>query len=51
MWRGYNNQYWPSIYVFDKQGVARWGWTGELRWQGARADVHLRQRIEELLRE
>jgi hypothetical protein len=51
MWRGYNNQYWPSIYVFDKQGVARWGWAGELRWQGARGDVHLRHRIEELLRE
>ena len=51
MWRRYNNQYWPSVYVFDKRGIARWGWAGELNWQGAKGDVHLRQKIEELLRE
>jgi hypothetical protein len=47
----YHNEYWPSIYVFDKKGIARWGWAGELTWGGAKGDVHMRKKIEELLRE
>ena len=51
MWQRYSNYYWPSIYVFDKKGIARWGWAGELNANGAKGDVHLRKKIEELLRE
>lgn len=51
MWKRYNNTYWPSIYLFDKKGIARWGWSGELTWKGAKGDVHMRKKIEELLRE
>jgi hypothetical protein len=51
MWKRYNNQYWPSIYLFDKKGIARWGWSGELGWKGAKGEAHMRKKIEELLRE
>jgi hypothetical protein len=51
MWLRYDNSYWPSIYLVDKKGVARWGWVGELNWNGARGDVHMRKKIEDLLEE
>jgi hypothetical protein len=51
MWQRYHNAYWPSIYLFDKKGIARWGWAGELTWRGARGDIHMRRKIDELLRE
>jgi len=51
MWKRYHNQYWPSVYLFDKQGIARWGWSGELGWKGARGEIHMRTKIEELLAE
>jgi hypothetical protein len=51
MWKLYNNQSWPSIYLFDKKGIARWGWSGELGWKGARGEAHMRKKIEELLAE
>ena len=43
--------YWPSVYLFDKQGIARWGWSGELSWKGAKGQAQMREKIEELLRE
>jgi hypothetical protein len=51
MWKRYSNNYWPSIYLFDKQGIARWGWSGELNWKRAKGEAHMRDKIEELLRE
>lgn len=51
MWRRYNNRYWPTVYIFDKRGIACWGWQGELNWKGAKGDVKLRKKIEELLQE
>ena len=51
MWKRFNNHYWPSIYLFDKQGTARWGWSGELSWKGAKGEAQMRQKIEELRRE
>lgn len=51
MWKRYFNNYWPSVYLIDKQGVARWGWSGELGWKGARGEALMRAKVEELLRE
>jgi hypothetical protein len=51
MWKRYSNSYWPSIYLIDKQGIARWGWSGELSWKGAKGEARMREKIEELLRE
>jgi hypothetical protein len=51
MWKGYSNHYWPSVYLIDKEGFARWGWSGELGWKGAKGETHMRNKIEELLQE
>ena len=51
MWKRYSNSYWPSIYLIDKQGIARWGWSGELGWKGAKGGTLMRKKIEELLRD
>ncbi len=51
MWKRYHNNYWPSVYLIDKAGFARWGWSGELAWQGAKGEIHMRAKIEELLKE
>jgi hypothetical protein len=51
MWQRYHNQYWPSVYLFDKKGIARWGWSGELGWKGAKGEALMRKKIEELVRE
>jgi len=40
-----------KIYLIDKQGIARWGWTGELSGKGAKGESRMREKIEELLRE
>lgn len=51
MWQRYGNRYWPSVYLIDKEGIARWGWAGELGWKGAKGEEHMRKKIEELLAE
>ena len=51
MWKRYDNSYWPSIYLIDKKGIARWGWSGELSWKGAKGESRMREKTEELLRE
>ncbi len=51
MWQRYYNRYWPSVYLIDKEGIARWGWSGELGWKGANGEQHMRKKIEELLAE
>ena len=51
MWKRYSNNYWPTIYLIDKKGIARWGWSGELGWKGAKGECHMRKKIEELLRD
>lgn len=45
IWRAYNNVYWPTIYLVDKQGVIRYRHIGE----GAYAETE--RMIRELLKE
>lgn len=51
MWKRYFNNYWPSVYLIDKNGTARWGWQGELSYKGARGETLMRDKIDELLKE
>jgi hypothetical protein len=51
MWKRYHNHYWPSVYLIDKKGIARWAWQGELGWKGAQGEKHMRAKIEALLKE
>jgi hypothetical protein len=51
MWKRYYNNYWPSVYLIDKEGIARWAWSGELGWKGAKGETHMRAKIEDLLKQ
>jgi hypothetical protein len=51
MWKRYYNNYWPSVYLIDKDGVARWAWQGELGWKGAKGETLMREKIDDLLKE
>lgn len=50
-WNAWGNSMWPSVYLIDKRGYLRHFWPGELKWQGAKGDEWMRERIEELLAE
>jgi hypothetical protein len=51
MWKRYSNEYWGSVYLIDKKGVARWGWAGELGWKGAKGENLMLKKVEELVKE
>ncbi len=51
VWKAYENRYWPSVYLIDKQGRVRFRWEGELEYQNAGGDRTLRAKIKELLTE
>ena len=51
MWKRYNNRYWPSVYLIDKEGIARWGWAGELGFKGAKGETLMREKIDSLLQD
>jgi hypothetical protein len=50
-WRAWDNRYWPSVYLIDKQGNVRYRWDGELNWKETKGEKIIRKRIEELLAE
>ena len=50
-WKAFENHYWPSIYLIDKEGRIRYCWDGELEHQDAGGDKTLRAKIKELLAE
>jgi thiol-disulfide isomerase/thioredoxin len=50
-WKAWDNHWWPSIYLIDKQGIARYRWDGELAWKGAKGKAIMEKKIGELLAE
>jgi peroxiredoxin len=50
-WKAYQNRYWPSIYLIDKQGRIRFRWDGELEHDAAGGDKLVRAKVQELLAE
>jgi peroxiredoxin len=50
-WNAWGNSMWPSVYLIDKQGYARYWWYGELNWQGSGGQEIFKQRIAELIAE
>jgi hypothetical protein len=50
-WKAWGNQWWPSVYLIDKQGNVRYRWDGELNWKESKGEKIMRKKIEELLAE
>ena len=50
IWKAWDNRYWPSIYLIDKQGRIRSHWDGELNVMDG-AGRKFASRIDELLAE
>ena len=50
-WKAWNNRVWPTVYVVDRRGVVRYGWEGELSYQGADGEERIRKLVDELLAE
>jgi hypothetical protein len=50
-WRRWQQEYWPTVYLVDKRGHARYRWTGELDWKGAGGEEKMARRIQSLLDE
>jgi hypothetical protein len=51
IWNDWDNRWWPSTYLIDKNGYVRYRWDGELNWKNAKGEVIMRKKIEELLAE
>ncbi len=50
-WRAWDNRYWPTVYVVDRHGIVRYGWEGELNYQGAAGEETVRKVVDKLLLE
>jgi hypothetical protein len=51
IWNDWGNRWWPSTYLIDKSGFVRYRWDGELNWKGAKGELIMRKKIEQLLAE
>jgi thiol-disulfide isomerase/thioredoxin len=50
-WNRWQQQWWPTVYLIDKQGRVRYYWMGELEWQNAGGEAKMRRFINQLLQE
>ena len=50
-WQAWKNHYWPTVYVVDRKGEVRYGWEGELNYNGRKGEETVRRWIDRLLSE
>jgi thiol-disulfide isomerase/thioredoxin len=50
-WERWHQQYWPAIYVIDKQGRIRYRWEGELEYNDAAGTAKIEALVRQLLAE
>ncbi len=50
-WNRWRQQYWPTVYLIDKGGCARYVWAGELEYRGAGGEAKMTRLVDALLRE
>jgi thiol-disulfide isomerase/thioredoxin len=48
-WKRWRVQVWPTLYVIDGDGIARYHWVGELNWKGAGGEAKIGQILDDLL--
>lgn len=50
-WDRWKIDVWPTLYVIDGNGRARFYWKGELNWQGATGEAQVARMLDNLLAE
>ena len=50
-WNAWGNNWWPTVYVIDREGYMRYFWAGELNWKGAGGQKMISRHVRTLLRE
>jgi thiol-disulfide isomerase/thioredoxin len=50
-WGRWQQRYWPTVYLIDRQGKVRFRWIGELNYGGKQGEARMAQLVEDLLRE
>jgi len=50
-WKRWQQRVWPTVYLIDKHGMVRYGWEGELEYQGAGGEAKMTRLLESLLKE
>lgn len=50
-WQRWDQQYWPAVYLIDKQGRIRYRWEGEMNFAGQTGEAAMAAKIEQLLAE
>jgi hypothetical protein len=50
-WKRWQQYWWPTVYLIDRRGHARFAWFGELEYQNAGGEAMMTSRIKLLLRE
>jgi thiol-disulfide isomerase/thioredoxin len=50
-WQRWNQHFWPTVYLVDKQGRIRYRWEGELSYGNSGGEAKMAALIEELVRE
>ena len=50
-WNRWEQQYWPTVYLIDKQGRVRYQWIGELNYNNAGGEAKMARLVEQLLNE
>lgn len=49
-WKRWNLEWWPTVFVLDKNGQLVFKWAGELAWKGADGERQMIASIEKALR-
>jgi len=50
-WNRWRQQYWPTVYLIDKQGRVRYAWVGELNYNNAGGEAKMERLVAQLLNE
>lgn len=50
-WKAWRQQYWPALYLVDRQNRIRFTWVGELEYKNSGGTAKTTSQIERLLRE
>ncbi len=50
-WRRWEQHFWPTVYLIDKNGRVRYRWAGELEFENAGGEEIMASYVQKLLEE